>query len=319
MRNQVALPALLMLAVVAVVLSALALNHNRGLAVDASTYTYERDAKPSQPSVSEDHGSDDGAESTANDSLNSEGKEPEDHKADVPKRFLSLGADGHIFRGEVGSCTSAPAWSEVSFDDGATWQSTNADMHGSVQILAVRIASSDIQELVTLNSECEPVVLRSYIGGISWTELSGASDERWYVEPAHAELVNTPAGEFDASCELAQVSSSPSLDIGAALCQDAQLVVSNDRGATWSESQKVEGAVNVAVTNENVVLAISDMNGCQGIQVSMLDEDLLGSAGECLVTSAPRDEIAIAAFDEMIIVWEEDQFHRSPDGGRTWR
>ena len=318
-KGAAAAGALALLTISAVVLSVLALQRNQGVPDNTPTYTYTPDSEAAKPNQADpDSAPDIETDTDVKDHV--EQPEPEEEvKVPAPTRFLSLGADGQILRGEYGTCPERPGWSEVSSNGGSDWQPTNADARGAVQILDARIASTDIQELIVLNDSCEPVLLRSYIGGVSWAEMTGMVSDRWFFNPTNSDVISTAANQVESPCEIAQMVVSASRQTGAVLCGNSEIFRSTNQGETWSGPIRAEGAQAISTTDERLILATLDREDCQGIQVEELNGNTFRPIGACIASSKNPEELAIAHYQEEIVIWADDAFHNSQDGGNSWQ
>jgi len=317
-KGAAAAGALALLTISAVVLSVLALQRNQGVPDNTPTYTYTPDSEAAKPNQADpDSAPDIETDTDVKDHV--EQPEPEEEvKVPVPTRFLSLGPDSQILRGEYGTCPERPGWSEVSSNGGSDWQPTNADARGAVQILDARIASTDIQELIVLNDSCEPVLLRSYIGGVSWAEMTGMVSDRWFFNPANPNVISTPAGDVDAPCEIVQMVISSTRETGAVLCKNSAIAQSTDQGANWSTPVVVDGVRAISTTDDRLLIAALDTGECQGIQLKEFDNGVFESIGTCLTSSESPDDLALTSYGDEIIVWADDDLFSSENGGATW-
>src|SRR5690625_3864481 len=127
MKTAIAGGALILLAISTVALSILALQRNKGVPENTPSYTYTPDLQVAKPDRA---GSDKGAEveTDPDPAIPVEETEPQREIVELSAatRFLSLGPDGRMLRGEHGTCPDSPGWSEVSFNGGIDWQATNA-------------------------------------------------------------------------------------------------------------------------------------------------------------------------------------------------
>lgn len=309
--------ALVLLAISAIALSFIALQRNRGVPENTPAYTYTPNPNVTKPGR-EDLDLRGEVKSDADRQQGADGAEPQEQaEAPVPVRFLTLGADGHMFRGEYGSCPDSPGWSEVSFNGGADWQPTNANAKGAVQILDVRISTADIQELIVLNDKCEPIVLRSYIGGISWTQMAGMEAERWFFNSVGISEVHTPAGKVEAPCDVVQLAVSRNLEVAAILCRDTSVLVSHDQGRDWYSAGRVPGVTSLAVEGETVFAATVNTAACQGVGIRSLVEDSWATIGSCYRTQTASDA-AVAVYHDEITIWIGEELSYSVNNGEDW-
>lgn len=297
------------LAVLAIGLSALALMSTRGSG-QPGDYTYTPETEIEEP-VDE--------ESTEEEEEPAPEPEPEPEiSLNAHTRFISLGVDDQVIRGEFGSCEGEPGWAEVSQDGGFFWELSNTIVQEAMQVLGVRIGTGGYVEMTTLDTVCEPFLLRSYIGGYSWQYAPGEVESRWYFNPLNASAINTPFGQIEAPCEVIQLSVSESATSAAVLCQDSTVMTSTDEGQTWSVAGDKTGAVAVAAQDDRILIANGYADECNGVQLQTVSGGDAANVGSCLDVSPASDQIAIAAFAGDVAVWSGDTLRWSIDGGESW-
>lgn len=294
------------LAVIAIGLSALAILSTRGSGQPAGDYSYTQDS--------------DSGEQTEEEAPEEEAEpEPEPEiSLNAHTRFISLGADDQVIRGEFGSCTGEPGWAEVSPDGGIFWELSNTVVHEAMQILGVSIGTGGYVEMTTLDTFCEPFLLRSYIGGYNWQFAPGEVESRWYFNPLNAATVNTPFGQAEAPCEVIQLSVSESATNAAVLCEDSTIMSSTDEGQSWSVAGERTGAVAVAAQDDRLLIANGHSEGCNGVQLQTISGGVTENVGSCLDVSTTSDQIAFAAFAGDVAIWSGDALRWSIDGGESW-
>ena len=306
--------AVAILAVLALVLSAMALLNSRGEAGPDSDYTYTPDTV-AEPDADQDN------DASEDDETSEEPADPEpapEVSLDAHSRFIALGATEQVIRGEFGSCTGAPGWAEVSEDGGLTWEVSSTEIQEAMQLMGARIGTAGYAELLTLDTLCEPFLLRSYIGGYAWQYAPGEIDSRWFANPLEPDVINTPFGAAEAPCEVIQLSVSESATQVGVLCEDSTVMTTEDDGASWSTVAESTGAVAIAVQDDRVFALNGAAESCEGLQPQTLNGGSATDLGSCLDIPSGSHEIAVSAYGNDVGVWAGDVFLWSADGGSTW-
>lgn len=236
----------------------------------------------------------------------------------APDRVLAIGAqEGHVVRGATGSCGSAPATLEVSSDGGAQWRGASLTDLGGGEILAVDAGDPSVTRMVYLGADCEPQLARSFVGGADWEPTSGV-DAAWFLDPGEPGSANSPDGPVALPC--AAVSLAASSERGIALCDDASVTVTTDFGSSWSTPLAAAGVVAVTLSGSGFAVAVDSDGECRGVQVKRFIDGTFGSAGACLEAEVAAGAVAIAGSprSDVLYAWAGDEFARSEDGGSSW-
>lgn len=242
----------------------------------------------------------------------------------APTRFIELGADGQIMRGELGSCLDADTITfgsaELSVDNGMTWEPSYAIEAGATQILSAALLGDATAEMIALDQFCDPMLLRSFTAGVNWQPLQGAADLAWHFNPNAPYLLNSTLGPIDAPCEVAQLSLPHSGQNVAVLCQDSSVMSSVDGGAEWFESAPAIGAAAIVAASENLILAVPATDECAGVQLKQvaLADGEADDLGLCLDVDVAAGELALAAIDNNLALWSGETLLVSEDGGNSW-
>lgn len=169
---------------------------------------------------------------------------------------------------------------------------------------------------VSLNTECQPQLSRSFVGGIDWgpdEEISFA----WYLDQSDASVVHTPSGAQTLPCSGVGLSSTGESAI--ALCSDASITLSQDAGVSWTAPIAVPNAGAVGTTDGGFVVASADEPECAGVRVRDVSAGTVGEPGQCLsAQGAGSGNTAVSGRAGELFLWAADRFVRSVDGGATW-
>lgn len=235
----------------------------------------------------------------------------------TPQRVMVAGATpGHLIRATTGTCPAPAGIIEVSFDDGETWESGRAPDDSASQVLQFDASDPELSHMVSLVADsCQPRAFQSFVGGTTWEPADG-TDGRWYLDPSASQTAHTPLGPVALPCSAVELSASNTRAI--VLCDDTTLTISSDSGATWSTPLSVPHAVAVGLAPSQFIYATSGSSDCPDIQLGVVSESGLGPVSTCLDATAAPGQIAIAATNDLVVVWAGDTLSRSFDDGVTW-
>lgn len=297
-----AIVGLALLAVIAVGLTAVAFSGSRGTESDTSLIT------PAPPVVEE----------TPQEPEPEAEPEPEPvpSAAAVQRLLVASETPGHLLRATVGECTEPAGVIEVSFNGGADWsQATTADVL-STKILQLDASMADMVRFVSLDTQCQPQLSRSFVGGLDW----GPDEEIafvWYLDQNDSSVVHTPGGAQPLPCSGVGLSSMGERAI--ALCSDTSITVSRDAGVSWTAPVAVPNAAAVGITDAGYVVASANEHECVGVRLRLVSGNGVGEPGQCLaVEGASGGNVAVSSRAGEIFLWAADRFVRSADGGATW-
>lgn len=243
--------------------------------------------------------------------------EPEPAPASVtpPTRLLSAGAEpGQLMRATMGECGATPGSVQVSFDGGAEWtEASLANLTGTT-IRQIDASDATLSRLAFLDTDCQPQLAHSFIGGIDWavTPDVGAI---WYLNEIPSKSAWTPTGVVDLPCTAVSLVGSNARAV--ALCEDEGVTMSEDSGATWSPPVRVPGAVAAGLNAEGYVIAAANRDECNGVQTQSFAAGTLDTLGACVEMSVTSD-IAVSGGSGAQYLWTGDRFLSSNDGGESW-
>lgn len=293
------------LAIVAIVLSVLALTQYRTAPTDAGatpapSVTLPAPVLTDQPPASQT-------------------PTPEPVTAVAPTRLLAAQDAGRVYRATVGACPEPRTAFEFSNDGGATWQGGDAaGSTDSTMALTLSIGGPEFVQMVTLAAqECTPQYIRSFVSGIDWEVFNSDLGAAWFLNPGTPGVVHSPQGDMPAPCTAVALSGTGPR--AAVLCDDATVVTTTDAAATWGAPVAVPAAAAIAVSPNGYRIAVLNGAGCLGVQVLEVADGVLTPPGACLSATAVPGEVAITtAADDSVYVWAGDTLARSTDGGSGW-
>lgn len=236
--------------------------------------------------------------------------------APAPLRLLAVGAeDGHVLRATMGYCPEPGGGLEVSTDHGSNWSAGVIASVDARRITQIDASDAEVVQMTSMNVDCTPSVSRSFVGGTSWEPDPGVNG--WFVDPANALVVHSPAGAVELPCAVVGLSAEASR--GIALCSDSTVLISETEGANWSAPVAVPNAAAVGVTAEGYAIASVGEADCAGVRTRLLAGGTLGAPGSCLnVADAGGGQTAVAGGNSGWYLWAGGSFLRSQDQGVTW-
>lgn len=234
----------------------------------------------------------------------------------IPQRLLAAGEEaGNLIRASRGGCGELPGTLETTFDSGESWTLATFGSSSVTELRQVDISNSAVLNLVALDDACNPLTMRSFGGGIEWSPSEDAAPP--FLSQVPGVIVETTAGQVNLPCTAVSLSAYGPRAI--ALCDDASVTLSQDSGASWSETTAVSNAVAVGTTPTDFVVASHNTEDCTGIQVRLVSTDMVGEPGGCLIgANAVDGSIAVSGNSTSVFLWAGDQFAISPDSGISW-
>ncbi len=236
----------------------------------------------------------------------------------VMQRLLAAAAGGQVLRAMVGACPAPAGGLEVSFDAGATWQAAATETVAATRLLQLDTSDPAITRMVSLNAEtCAPQAARSFVGGTSW-QAADLIESPWYIDPADAGVVHTPAGAQAIECPAVGLASSGSR--AAVLCENSSVRITADGGASWSAPAAVPYAAAVGVTPTEFVVASAGEPECAGARTRLVGFDFVADPGACVAAEgATEGNTAVTGAEGQMYIWTGNTFARSFDAGATWQ
>lgn len=234
------------------------------------------------------------------------------------QRMLSVDGD-QVVRAIGGSCDT-PGRVEFSQDDGFTWNaSLSLAGTGATQIL--RLVTADLwrAQVVAMDANCLPQVYQTSDFGMTWNGPSAVAG-MWFLNPADPVHVVTPTGVQPLPCAAVEISAVE--DRAAIRCNDGAVHTTLDQGRTWNVSPTVGPAAALSTFEGAYAAAVTGDATCAGLRLVTIGASSSGPSGcfETLdaVSAAEQGQVAVVHEDGLTILWVDDQFVISDDGGMTW-
>jgi hypothetical protein len=240
--------------------------------------------------------------------------------AAVPQRLLAAINADVAWRGVVGSCPDGQSELEYTVDGGESWEVVDpAGTTDANTLVRLVPASSTEAHVVTLDDECSPQLLRTFVAGEAWEDYTSSLGSYWYVGPADRANVHSPYGTIPGPCGSVVAVAPRSSSEALVLCADQALFETRDAGAEWSTAISVSGAVAIDASNGGYVVAVAAQADCAGVSVVALTDGLPSAALGCSGDGSPDGQTSLAvADDDTLWLWAGEHFLRSTDGGETW-
>jgi hypothetical protein len=240
--------------------------------------------------------------------------------AAVPQRLLAAISADVAWRGVVGTCPDGQSKLEYTNDGGERWTVVDPARATDANTL-VRVVPGSTSEahVVTLDGECEPQLVGTFVAGEAWEDYSSNLGSYWYVDPTDRAHIHAPDGPVAAPCESVVAIATRSPLEAVALCADQGLFETNNGGAAWSTTISVPGAVALDASTDGYVVAVAGQGDCAGISVVMLLGTVPAEPMGCFGEAASSGQTSLAAAgDDTLWLWAGDIFAQSTDGGETW-
>lgn len=239
--------------------------------------------------------------------------------APVQRRLLSAVSADIAWRGDIGVCPDGPSALEYTADGGSTWKTVDPGPEtGANTVLRLIPADASQANAVTLNADCSPQLVGTFVAGDAWEDYSSDLGSYWYVDPADRATVHSPVGPLAAPCDSVVALATRSSE-AAVLCADQRIFETTAGGTEWSTAVPITGAVALTGFNEGYVVAVVGQSSCAGTSVIVMAAEGPGEARGCLGEAPPAGEVAVAAAEDGTLwVWSGENFERSTDGGMTW-
>ncbi|SFN36017.1 hypothetical protein [Mycetocola miduiensis] len=238
----------------------------------------------------------------------------------VSQRLLAAISVDVAWRGVVGTCPDGLSELEYTNDGGESWAVVDpARATGANTLVRVALGSTSEAHVVTLDGECAPQLVGTFVAGEAWEDYSSNLGSYWYVDPADRGNIHAPDGTVAAPCESVVAIATRSSSEAVALCADQALFATSDGGAEWSSTISVPGAVAIDASADGYVIAVAAQGGCVGTSVVMLAGGEPSEPVGCFGEAAPSGQTSLAAAgDNALWLWAGDNFAQSTDGGETW-
>lgn len=249
-----------------------------------------------------------------------EGPEP---AAIPPTRLLSALNSTTAWRSTIGLCPTDPPTPELTTDGGDTWKPSALNAAtGASAIASINVISESRASMVAFTSdECTPTFVQTYVAGDNWAESPDGLANAWYLDPVEAGTIYGPQGDIAAPCPTVVGLAASDDKTAVALCSDHTVFLTKDGGAEWGAPMSVPGAAAITTGDSGFLLAVTDQDSCDGVQLLALEETADTDAvpqGECREAIVKPGEIAMSEGDGTLWLWAGKQLSRTTDGGGTW-
>lgn len=228
-----------------------------------------------------------------------------------PVGILLVGLDSDVaWRATTGTCKDGGATLSITRDGGSSWDEVESPartisrvqpLTGGTGFIVGANRGCDENEFTTDDDGATWVGPRPLVGG--WARKLDQPNE--IVSPKDGS--SRPCGDQNV-LDLSRTSA----EQAEALCADGSVKVTNDSGATWSESGEAEGALAFSNRLENGVLttyaARAGVEGCDGVQVAKVVSGKEPTEVACVESTTPNPgSVAISASPEAgwLIVGDE--------------
>lgn len=225
------------------------------------------------------------------------------------------------YRTRVGSCPDGGASIDVTSDGGSTWDSFDLSSQlGLGNIQSVGTGNGAYAWLIGQNlTDCTTTAAQTYTSGRDWELAPQILASEWYVDPTNTKSLTGPGGEtVETPCELARLTTST--DSVAGVCTDGRIVISNDDGASWTESETQQGIDALAFTPDGLTAVLVGQTSCaDGVALRTFDSALQSSSETCAPAGAAAGQTSLsAAEDGTLWLGVGDTVLRSSDAGASW-
>ena len=228
-----------------------------------------------------------------------------------PVGILLVGLDSDVaWRATTGTCKGGGATLSITRDGGSSWDEVDVP---AKTISRVQALAGGTGFIVGADQGCDENEFTTDDDGATWTgprPLVGG----WARKLSQPNAIVTPKDGNSRPCGHQNVLdlSRTSAEQAEALCGDGSVKVTNDSGATWSESGTAEGALAFSNRLENGVLttyaARAGAEGCDGVQVAKVVRGKEPTEMACVESARPTPgSVAISASPEAgwLIVGDE--------------
>lgn len=231
--------------------------------------------------------------------------------AGVPlERWIDAVSATEVWRAATAACPTRSVI-ERSVDGGQTWTALNSPAAVS------RLNAQDPEEAFvvgTAGDECE-VSFWSTQDAQRWSRQPGNLAAAWYLRD---DGVHAPSGNRSVPCPGGAIDLSARTDVAAAvLCPGGSVHVTDDGARDWAAAGSQAGALALARSGNELLVAAAGVRGCEGVAVVEAAEapDVRGCAP---APGATPGQVAVSALGNRVWLWVGDEVLVSRDGGRSW-
>lgn len=320
--NWIQIAGLIVLTVVVAILCVMALRSARPYVPNAGeTPGYEGNLS-NVTSVDSHNDENDTTDSASSDSDEDAGSSTATTVVPSLTRILVAQDNNVAYRATTGPCPETSAVVEVTHNGGANWSSNYvgpSDFFSAPQRLLagqdghVTVVALDAEDCSTIS------VLQSYSFGSNWDLVADGAEETWHLSPTNpAQAIAPQVGAVELPCEGARIASPSSTSAGV-LCSDGRVASTSNAGEAWATSDSFAGAEGIAVTGDAYLLVQTEVEECEGTQITRLNTSLTIDAQSCVPEAHAPGETAIGGgTDGSVWLWAGNTIIRSTDAGATW-
>lgn len=226
--------------------------------------------------------------------------------ARADERFLTVSAEGVLWRGVAGSCVDGVApLIERSVDGGDSWNDVTPLYLGITQITRLDAFAGTQTQTVALYDDCAVDGLRTFTQGRFWESYEEVLATSAFIAGDDAGQVVTPDGTVPAPCPDARGLRSDG-DTVALICNFQAFTLNGDE---WTAID-VDDAVAVSIDGSTTVIAHASAD-CADLTLSVVTDGST-SAALCVDGTDVTAVTAIALVDESAFVWNGDAFITVP-------
>ncbi|MDD7930721.1 hypothetical protein [Microbacterium thalli] len=220
------------------------------------------------------------------------------------ERFLAQSSEGTLWRATAGACDGEEPLVERSDDAGQTWADVTPRYRGIERVRALYGFSGTEAEMVVDLAGCEAEWLRTFTQGNFWELYPELLEQATYPSLDAPAVLVTPGGDVPLPCPAPS-----SIRIGsqqtALVCDGVPQV--RVGSAPWTPLP-VDQVVAVDVLGRSTAVARVDPEACaDGLALAWIDDDDAVTPAGCLDAADPAVPTAVAALDDILIVWSGDR------------
>jgi len=203
---------------------------------------------------------------------------------------------------------------EISTNGGRTFQA--ADLPDVAEVRRIDAEDSQNLSLVGTNRRCVPGLYLSGNGGARWRRTQRA-DPQWYMgrEQAVPRTVHAPGRLTRTPCDPLTISTVDN-EILRILCDDGEVIGTEDLGGSWVALGRLPGAVAAKFTSLETGYAIAERPDCPAAVMETNDGGAAWDRLTCLGDGKPE---AVAAAGRIVAAQMDGEIYVSTDDGSSWQ
>ena len=235
---------------------------------------------------------------------------------------LRMSDDGYLIRSWRGSCSEPGRTKlEISPDGGASFNEValpvvdEGSKTPSVRaLLAINARTRDEMTIVGSDADCKTVAFETEDGGKSWQSQDKITG--WYLNATGAE-VGIDGAVTRPGCSVLRVA--PVNEQNAkVLCDDGDIVGTNDLGAEWAVLGTLRGGVDISFASLRDGFGLRRTSDCVAQLASTADAGNSWDTVSCVAKKAAGAADSMTAAGGRIFVQVAGEVYVSTDTGKTW-